>query len=194
MDAEKTGKLIRGLRREKGMTQLALAERLRVSDKAVSKWERGQGSPDLSLLPALAEALDTGLEQLLAGEVEINEDTGGNMKKLKFYICPVCGNIITAAAEASVSCCGKRLAAAEPRRAEEERLLVERIEDDFFLTSDHPMDKGHYIAFTALLTGDTVLLRRQYPEWELQVRFPAFARHGRLLWYCTRHGLFYQDF
>ena len=53
------------------------------------------------------------------------------------------------------------------------------------------MEKEHYLTFLALLRGDTLLLRRLYPEWELQARLPAV--HGRLLWYCTRHGLFYQD-
>lgn len=194
MDAVKTGMLIRTLRREKGLTQLQLAQKLHVSDKTVSKWERGQGCPDISSLPALSGVLDADLEQLLSGELDVNETLGGNMKKLRFYICPACGNILTAAADAAVSCCGKRLPVAVPQKAAAERLTVENVEDDLFITSDHPMDKDHYIAFTALLTGDAVLLRRQYPEWDLQVRMPAFARHGRLLWYCTRHGLFYQDF
>lgn len=51
MDQIRTGSLIRRLRLEQGMTQLALAERLGVSDKAVSKWERGCGAPDLPSFP-----------------------------------------------------------------------------------------------------------------------------------------------
>ena len=69
---------------------------------------------------------------------------------------------------------------------------LEQVEDEVFLHMDHPMTKSHYISFVAFLTGDTVLLRKQYPEWNLQTRLPVFA-HGRLLWYCTRHGLFYQN-
>ena len=57
MDPIKTGELIRALRMELGMTQQQLAQRLHVGDKAVSKWERGAGCPDVSLLPSLAEAL-----------------------------------------------------------------------------------------------------------------------------------------
>lgn len=57
MDQMKTGMLIRMLRQRRQMTQLQLAERIGVSDKAVSKWERGRGAPDISLLPALSEAL-----------------------------------------------------------------------------------------------------------------------------------------
>ncbi|MCI8855097.1 MAG: helix-turn-helix domain-containing protein [Clostridiaceae bacterium] len=192
MDPVKIGKLIYTLRREKNLTQSQLAAQLYVSDKAVSKWECGNGCPDLSLLPLLSEALGVDLEKLLSGELDINEKSGGNMKNLSFYICPTCGNVITAMTEASVSCCGKKMKPAQPVKAEPEgRLTVERIENDYFITSEHPMEKGHYLSFVALLTGDSLLLRRQYPEWGLQVRIPALA-HGRLFWYCTEHGLFWQ--
>ncbi len=192
MDPIKTGGLIRAARKEKGLTQQQLAWRLHVGDKAVSKWERAAGCPDVSLLPALAEALDVGVESLLSGELEANEITGGNMKQTKFYVCPDCGNIITAAAGAALSCCGRPLAALEPQKADAEHALtVEPVENELFIASGHPMDKGHYISFLALLRGDSLLLRRLYPEWDVQVRLPA--AHGRLLWYCTRHGLFYQN-
>lgn len=190
MDPIKTGQLIRTLRREKGLTQQQLAQRLLVGDKAVSKWERGAGCPDVSLLPALSDALGAGLESLLAGELDANESTGGNMKQTKFYVCPDCGNIVTASAEAVLSCCGRSLTALEPRKAEEAHCLtVEPVENELFITSGHPMEKAHYISFLALLRGDSLWLRRMYPEWDLQVRFPAV--HGKLLWYCSQHGLFY---
>ena len=192
MDPIKTGRLIRTIRAEKGLTQQQLAKRLHVGDKAVSKWERGAGCPDISLLPLLADTLGIGLESLLAGKLETNEITGGNMKHTQFYVCPDCGNIVTAAAGASLSCCGRPLAALEPQKAEEFHCLtIEPVENELFITSDHTMEKEHYIAFLALLRGDSILLRRLYPEWDLQVRIPAV--HGRLLWYCTRHGLFYQN-
>ncbi|MGN0993589.1 MAG: helix-turn-helix domain-containing protein [Butyricicoccus sp.] len=192
MDAGKIGKLIYELRKEKHMTQRALAERLLVSDKAVSKWERGLGCPDLSLLPGLSAVLEVDLEKLLAGELGENDIIGGNMKKTKFYICPSCGNVVAAMADTAVSCCGKKLQAVEPKKAEgDEKLKVEIIENEYFITADHPMTREHYITFVALLTGDTLVLRKQYPEWDLQTRIPTFA-HGRLLWYCSQHGLFYQ--
>lgn len=193
MDPRSTGSLICRLRKEQGLTQRQLAEAIHVSDKAVSKWERGMGCPDVSLLPALARHLDVSLEVLLSGQLDSKDPLGGNMKNLRFYICPACGNVVTAVADAAVSCCGKPLTAHTPGKAgEEERLQVERIEEDYFISTDHPMKKDHYISFVALLTGDSILLRKQYPEWDLQLRLPAFA-HGRLLWYCTQHGLFYQN-
>ena len=192
MDCVKVGKLILQLRKEKGLTQKQVADQLNISNKTISKWECGMGCPDLSLLPELSDVFQVGLDQLLTGELDAREALGGNMKKTAFYICPDCGNVAAVMADAAVSCCGRRLEAAQPRKAEgEDRLTVETVENDLFITSGHPMDKDHYITFAALLTGDSLILRRQYPEWGLQVRIPAIG-HGRLLWYCSRHGLFYQ--
>lgn len=114
------------------------------------------------------------------------------MKKLKFYVCPNCKNLLTSTADATVSCCGKLQTPLILQKAENsEKLSVEKIENDYFISSSHEMTKEHYIAFVALLTGDSIMLRKQYPEWDLQVRIPCFA-HGMLVWHCNRHGLFYQ--
>lgn len=68
MDNIKTGALIRERRREKGLTQRELAERLHVTDRAVSKWERGLCAPDIALLEPLSEALDLSVLELISGE------------------------------------------------------------------------------------------------------------------------------
>lgn len=193
MDNAKIGNLIYKLRKEQNMTQLQLAQQMNISDKTVSKWERGLGCPEVSLLPELSKLFGVDLEKLLSGQLEANARLGGDMKKLQFYSCPDCGNIITAMTATSLSCCGRKLQPLQPKRAaEHEMLVVEKVEDDFYITTAHPMERGHYIAFVALLSGDSIMLRKQYPQWELQVRIPIFA-HGRLLWYCNRHGLFYQE-
>ena len=193
MDNVKIGQLILRLRKENNMTQLQLAEKMGISDKAVSKWERGLGCPDIELLTQLAEIFNVDLEKLLSGEMNSNGVLGGNLKKICFYVCPVCGNIITSISETGVSCCSKKLKMLKPEKAEEhKRLNVEVIENEYFIYSDHEMTREHYISFIAFLTCDTLILRKQYPEWNLQTRLPFFA-HGRLIWYCTRHGLFYQD-
>ena len=67
IDRARFGAFVASLRREKGMTQKDLAERLYVSDKAVSKWERGLSLPDVGLLMPLAEALDVSVAELLEG-------------------------------------------------------------------------------------------------------------------------------
>ena len=156
MDYTKTGRLIRMLRREKGLTQLQLAQKLHVSDKAVSKWERGLGGPDVSLLAGLSDALGAGVESLLCGELPPNEDTGGNMKKLRFYVCPACGAVLTSTGQAAVSCCGKRLnALAMAKAGPGHRLTVEEADGEYFISCGHEMAKTHFISFVAVLTGDT---------------------------------------
>ena len=193
MDNKKVGQLIRELRKERYMTQAQLAEQLHVSDKTVSKWETGKGGPELSLLTEISRIFEIDLQNLLAGELNQNQLRSINMRKVKLYICPNCGNVVTATSEAAVSCCGRKLKEAAPTKAsQDEKLMVELIENDFFVTSQHEMTKEHYISFVALLTADAIIMRKQYPEWDLSVRIPRIA-HGRLLWYCSRHGLFYQE-
>lgn len=68
MDNMKIGQFICELRREKQMTQKDLAEKLHITDKAVSKWERGLSCPDISLLPQIAELLGVTVSELLNGE------------------------------------------------------------------------------------------------------------------------------
>ena len=213
MNQEKTGSLIYTLRTEKGMTQKQLADVLAISDKTVSKWERGTGCPDISLLRSLCDYFGVDMEKMLDGELEANDFTGGNMKKSEFYVCPVCGNVTVTTGEVNISCCGRKLESLEPIRlgknqasnqasnqvadkdAETELpapLQVEKIEDDWYLTSNHPMRKDNYISFVAFLTGDRLQLVKQYPEWTLQVRIPARG-HGMLLWYSTGDGRLYSQ-
>ena len=68
MDAQTFGTFIADLRRERGMTQAQLAEKLRVTDKAVSRWERGLGFPDINTLEPLAQALGIGIDELMRTE------------------------------------------------------------------------------------------------------------------------------
>ena len=75
MDAAKTGLLIKQTRTAKGMTQKQLAQRLHLSDRTVSKWERGAGLPDISLLEPLADALDLTVQSLLRGEPDSSAPT-----------------------------------------------------------------------------------------------------------------------
>ncbi len=68
MDKKSIGSFIAALRRAKGMTQKELAELLHVSDKTVSRWEVGDGTPDLALIPVLAEIFGVTCDELLRGE------------------------------------------------------------------------------------------------------------------------------
>ena len=192
MDCAKTGALIRKLRTEKKLTQAALADALMLSPKTVSKWERGLGCPDVSLLPTLSSILGVDLSRLLEGELSPNQSVGGNMKKSKYFACPDCGSISLSTGNAEISCCGRKLTALEMKKASpEEKLWVEIVEDEWFISSDHPMEKDNYISFVAFQTGDKVEIIKQYPEWNLQLRLKKRG-HGQLIWYCAGEGLRYQ--
>lgn len=194
MDQTKTGELIRLFRTKLGLTQKELAERLNVSDKAVSKWERGGGFPDVSLTPALAEIFGVTVETLLGGEIEKNEKEKGDMKKTGFYVCKDCGNVIAASSEASITCCGKRLRALEPRKAGEDALVkVEDVGGETLISSDMTTTKEDYISFVAYATDSTVAIFRQYPEWDLRFFLPTNDRSGKLFWYREKDGLVYRS-
>ena len=75
MDKEKTGQLISQLRKDKGLTQKQLADALNVTDKAVSKWERGLSFPDISMLEPIAEILDISIMEILAGARQDKNET-----------------------------------------------------------------------------------------------------------------------
>lgn len=191
MDCKKVGSLIFQLRKEKGMTQKQLADRMNISDKTISKWERGQGCPDISLLPELAEILDINISDILSGEIISNDLIIGNIYKMKFYMCSRCHNLMTAMGDAQIFCCGKRVQPLIPESANaEHNLSIEIIEDELFITTKHDMTKDHYISFVAYVRGDRVYIVKQYPEWNMEFRFQKQG-YGRLYFYCVKHGLFY---
>ena len=192
MDCKKIGKLILELRKDKNMTQKQLADLMNISDKTISKWERGLGCPDISLLPDLAQILGVNVDKILEGEINSNELVGGNMNKIKFYVCPQCNNLVTSTGEIDISCCGKKIEALSASKADDNnKLNIEPVEDELYVTSNHDMKKDHYISFVAYVKGDRVLIVKQYPEWNLQVRFRKQG-HGKLYFYCVNHGLYYQ--
>ena len=192
MEIGKTGLLIRDLRTKMGMTQKSLADLMNISDKTVSKWERGMGLPDVSLLVELSQIFGVNVDILLTGSMNVSDEKGVNMKNAKYYVCPECRNLVFATGDAEISCCGRKLTAIEMKKAEpDEKLSVEIIENDWYITTSHPMTKEHYISFVAFATGEKIEMIKTYPEWDMNVRIQKRG-HGKLVWYCTNHGLFYQ--
>lgn len=190
MDRYVTGDVIRALREKKGLTQEELAQRIFVSGKAVSKWETGKGYPDISLLEPLAAALGISVIELLSGQHVRNRNRAANMARGKWYVCPVCGNVLWAAGEAVVSCCGITLPPLEPEAGDEEhRIEIRREEDEYLVTVDHPMAKGHYVSFLAAVSDGSVQLAKLYPEGPAQARFRIDGVR-RVYACCNRHGLF----
>ena len=189
MDCAKIGSLILRLRKEKNLTQKQLAELIDVSDKTISKWERGLGCPDVSLLNRLSEVLGISVDKILSGSLFKNDINAGNMKKIRFYLCPVCMNILTSIGESDISCCGRKLAALDAKKADEgHAIVITEIEDDYYITFEHEMSKSHYISFMAYVRDDRVLFIKLYPEQSGEVRF-AKMHGGRIYYGCTRHGL-----
>ena len=190
MDNYVTGSLIKKLREGKGMTQEELADKVCVSAKAVSKWETGRGFPDIGLIESLAKALDISVIELLSGVDIKNKNRSSDMKKAKFYVCPVCGNVIQATGEAVVTCCGITLPPLEAETPDEDHAInLEVVEDEYYVTVDHPMEKDHYISFLAAVSDQGVQFVKLYPEGGAEARF-KINRVGKLLAFCNRHGLF----
>ncbi len=190
MDSVRTGALIAALRKELNMTQKILAEQLHVSEQAVSKWERGVGAPDISMIRVLAQILGVSPVQILTGEMTSNEEDSGNMKRIKFYVCPDCGNIITSTGKLELTCCGKVLEDLPLNTEEQEHALkIEELDGGLYLSMDHEMSKEHYISFIAYCTSDKLLMNKLYPEQNAELQLRRMG-HGLLYYYCSKHGLY----
>ena len=185
-----TGGAIKALREQRNLTQAELADKIGVSSKTVSKWETAKGLPDITLLQPLAAALGVSVIELMNGEPIANQNVSGNMLRSKFYVCPLCGNIIHTTGAALISCCGITLPALEAEEPDEDHgVTIEHVEDEHFITVPHPMTKGHYISFIASVTSDRLQMVKLYPEGNAETRLQLRGR-GYLYYYCNQHGLF----
>lgn len=192
MNSYMTGQAVRRLREEKKITQQQLADAIGVTPKAVSRWETGRGLPDISLLDPLAAALGVSVAELMSGSEVKNRNVSANLLRGRFFVCPVCGNIIHAAGEAMISCCGIRLTPLVPQPADKDHAItIEPVEDEHFLTVSHPMEKDHFLSFLAWVTGNRIQLVKLYPEGNAETRL-QLRGFGKLYLYCSRHGLMEQ--
>lgn len=193
MDQYITGAVIKELRTKNRMTQAELADRLSVSDKAISKWETGKGYPDISLLEPIAAVFGISVTELLSGNAVSNSNVSANMLRTKIYVCPVCGNVIFSAGEAAISCHGISLLPSEAEQPDDHhQISVERIEDEYYLQIDHDMTKSHYISFIAGLSYDRVELVKLYPEGPAECRI-RMRGLKKICYYCNKEGLYYKD-
>lgn len=186
-----TGTVIKDLREKKNMTQVELAERLCVSDKTISKWERGKGYPDISLLEPISRVFGISVTELISGNAVHNANVSANMLRSKIYVCPICGNVIHSMGEAVVQCHGMLLMPCQAEETDENHMIfIESIEDEYYVRIEHDMTKEHYISFVAALSADKLQMIKLYPEGNAEARFKINGVK-KLLFYCNRDGLFY---
>ena len=184
-----TGKIIKELREKEKLTQMELAERIGISDKAVSKWETGKGLPDITLIEPLSKALKVSVIELMSGEYIINQNKSSNMLKSKFSVCPICGNIIHSMGNNINSCCGINLPILEAEPENENHIInCEVIENEYYISIKHDMTKEHYISFIAYITNDRCEIVKLYPEQNAEVRFLNRGK-GIINIYCNKDGL-----
>ena len=185
-----TGAAIKELREQKKMTQLQLAQKLNVSDKTVSKWETAKGYPDITLLEPIANAFGISVPELISGSPIRNANVSANMLRSRFYVCPVCGNVIHTMGEAVIHCHGIQLLPAQAEPSDENHpVAIERVEDEYFVQVDHSMTKAHYISFIAAVSSDRCQLVKLYPEGNAEARFKINGVK-KICFYCNRDGLF----
>lgn len=188
-----TGTVIKELREKNNMTQLQLAEKLGVSDKSISKWECFRGYPDISLLESIAKVFKISVTELISGNAIQNANVSANMLRSKFYVCPVCGNVIHSMGEAAIHCHGIQLMPLEAETPDDHhKISIERIEDEYYVRIDHSMTKEHYISFVAAASSGDMQLVKLYPEGNAEARF-KIRGVKKIFFYCNRDGLFSID-
>ena len=185
-----TGKIIKELREKEQLTQMDLAEKLGVTDKAISKWETGKGLPDITLIEPLSKALKVSVIELMNGEHIANHNKVGNMLKSNFSVCPICGNVIYTIGENVNTCCGISLPHIEAELENNKHMIdCKMIENEYYISINHNMTKDHYISFIAYTTNDRCEIVKLYPEQNAETRF-FYRGKGIIYAYCNKDGLY----
>ena len=174
MNAKKTGSLIRSLRIKKGLTQKELAHMICVTDKAVCKWEKGRGCPNITLISQLSKVLGAAIQSILQGYPDKNKRIGENMNHLKFYKCPTCGNLVTSIKSVELSCCGNKLSpvSAQTRSEPEYQPVIQEFDGQYSIKFNHPMTKSDYISQVIVVRYDQIMTVNLYAESEAIITIP----------------------
>ena len=174
MNAKKTGSLIRSLRIKKGLTQKELAQMICVTDKAVCKWEKGRGCPNITLISQLSKVLGVDIQSILQGYLDKNKKIGENMNHLKFYKCPTCGNLVTSIKSVELSCCGNKLSpvSAQTRSEPEYQPVIQEFDGQYSIKFNHPMTKSDYISQVIVVRYDQIMTVNLYAESEAIITIP----------------------
>ena len=185
-----TGAVIKELREKYHLTQAQLAQKLSVSDKTVSKWETAKGYPDISLLESIAKVFSISIAELISGNAVSNVNVSANVLRSKFYVCPLCGNVIHSMGEAVIQCHGIMLKPCQAEETDESHMVfIERMEDEYYIRVEHDMTKQHYISFVAGVSSDKIQMVKLYPEGNAEARIKINGVR-KILFYCNKDGLF----
>lgn len=129
------------------------------------------------------------LPELFSGTEIVNRNRTANMLKTQWYVCSVCGNVISATGAGAFHCCGIALPPLTPEVPDEAHAIqITPMDGEYYVRMEHPMTKTHYLSFFAAVTAERVTLVKLYPEQEPETRLPARGR-GWLYACCNRHGL-----
>lgn len=127
---------------------------------------------------------------LTQAELAEKLNVSANMMRSKFYVCPVCGNIIHSMEEAVIQCHGIILTPCQAEETDENHMIfIERVEDEYYIRIEHDMTKQHYISFIAALSSDKIQMVKLYPEGNAEARV-KISGVRKNLFYCNRDGLF----
>lgn len=182
--------IIKELRQRKNLSQGELADIIGVNANTVADWEEGKSLPDTTIIEQLSKALNISIIELINGEYVTNTNISANMLKLKFSICPVCGNIIHSMGEGIHCCCGITLPTIAPIPENERHTInCETIENEYYVSMTHGMTKEHHMSFIAYVTDNRCEIVKLYPEQKAEARFLNRGK-GTLYAYCNLHGLF----
>ena len=111
------------------------------------------------------------------------------MRRIKFYLCKECGNVLTETCVSDIFCCGEKLTYLKPQKIDKNHeIKVETIEEDFYIKFFHEMTKEHYINFLAYVSLDRFIFINLYPEQSGEVRLPKIPK-GKLYFGCNLDGL-----
>lgn len=110
------------------------------------------------------------------------------MKRVKFYRCPTCGNLVTSFKEIEMSCCGNKLIFAESRTTSEEKYnpVIKEFDGQYFVSFNHPMTKEDYIAHVITVQYDRILVINLFAQQEAIVTLPQIG--GVKMFLMTNKG------
>ena len=142
------------------------------------------------MLESIAKVFSISIAELISGNAVSNVNVSANVLRSKFYVCPLCGNVIHSMGEAVIQCHGIMLKPCQAEETDESHMVfIERMEDEYYIRVEHDMTKQHYISFVAGVSSDKIQMVKLYPEGNAEARIKINGVR-KILFYCNKDGLF----